>query len=172
MAANQGIALTPLAAAVSAALAPTGAADAQQQQRQGSSRALEEIVVTARKREENLQEIPASIQAIPELVLEKMGATGIADYSRFIPAVNVVSYFPGSTDIVFRGVQAGGVDIGQSPSSMYIDEMPITSSGSQPEVRMYDINRVESLGGPQGTLFGGSGRSASTRSRLSSPLRS
>lgn len=159
MSSQQSIALTPLAAAVSAALAPAAAAQAQDT----GGPTLEEIVVTATKREENLQEIPASIQAIPQVVLEKMGATGIADYSRFIPAVNVVSYSPGSTDIVFRGVQAGGVGIGQSPSSMYIDEMPITASGSQPEVRMYDISRVESLDGPQGTLFGGSAQSGTLR---------
>ena len=160
MSRNSNIALTPLAAAVSAALAPAGVAQAQDQ---GSDVALEDIIVTATKREENLQDIPASIQAIPEIVLEKMGAQGIEDYSRFIPAVNVVSYNPGSTDIVFRGVHSGGVGIGQSPSSMYIDEMPITASGSQPEVRMYDINRIESLDGPQGTLFGGSAQSGTLR---------
>ncbi|MDH5345584.1 MAG: TonB-dependent receptor, partial [Gammaproteobacteria bacterium] len=153
-------ALTPLAAAVSAALAPHSAATAQEG---AAPRELEEIIVTARKREESLQEIPAAIQAIPQATLEKMGATGVADYSRFIPAVNVVSYFPGSTDIVFRGVQAGGVDIGQAPSSMYIDEMAVTASGSQPEVRMYDINRIESLDGPQGTLYGGSAQSGTLR---------
>ncbi len=65
------IALTPLAAAVSAALAPAGTAQAQDQ---GSAPVLEEIIVTATKREQNLQEIPASIQAIPQVVLERMGA--------------------------------------------------------------------------------------------------
>ena len=160
MSSKSGIALTPLAAAVSAALAPAGTAHAQDDE---SLVVLDEIIVTATKRERNLQDIPASIQAIPQVVLEKMGATGIADYSRFIPAVNVVSYNPGSTDIVFRGVQAGGVGIGQSPASMYIDEMPITASGDQPEVRMYDINRIESLDGPQGTLYGGSAQSGTLR---------
>lgn len=159
MANNNGVVLTPLAAAVSAALAPGGAAQAQEQ---GS--ALEEIVVTARKREENLQDIPASIQAIGEVQLEKMGAKGIEDYSRFIPALNVVSYQPGSNDIVIRGVNAGGTaGVAQSPASQYLDEMPITTTGSQPEVRMYDINRVESLEGPQGTLFGGSAQSGTLR---------
>ena len=113
MSSKSGIALTPLAAAVSAALAPAGTVQAQD-----DSLALEEIIVTATKREQNLQEIPASIQAIPQVVLEKMGAQGIADYSRFIPSVNVVSYNPGSTDIVFRGVQAGGIGIGQAPASI------------------------------------------------------
>lgn len=161
MSSTTKIALTPLAAAVSAALAPAGIAQAQDDE---SSVALDEIIVTATKREQNLQDIPASIQAIPQAVLERMGATGIADYSRFIPAVNVVSYDPGSTDIVFRGIQAGGTGgIAQSPSSMYIDEMPISSTGTQPEVRMYDISRIESLDGPQGTLYGGSAQSGTIR---------
>lgn len=151
--------LTPLAAAVSAALAPGGAAQAQD-----SGAALEEIIVTATKREQNLQEIPASIQAITGVTLEKMGAKEIQDYSRFIPSVNVVSYRPGSNDIIFRGVNSGGTaDIAQSPASMYIDEMPMTVVGSQPDVRMVDIARVEALDGPQGTLFGGSAQSGTLR---------
>jgi iron complex outermembrane receptor protein len=159
MSSQQTIALTPLAAAISAALAPATAVQAQQQ-----GAALEEIVVTARKREETAQEIPASIQAIGQIQLEKMGAKGVEDYSRFIPALNAVSYRPGSYDIVIRGVNAGGTGgVAQSPASMYLDEMPITTTGSQPEVRMYDINRVESLEGPQGTLFGGSAQSGTLR---------
>lgn len=125
--------------------------------------ALEEIVVTARKREENLQDIPADVQAISQIMLQKMGANGIEDYARFIPSVNVVSYSPGETDVVFRGVNTGSSGVSPSPSSMYLDEVPITTTGSQPEVRMVDINRVEALAGPQGTLFGGSAQSGTLR---------
>lgn len=160
MSSNSGIALTPLAAAISAALAPAAAAQAQQQ----GGAVLEEIIVTATKREQNLQDIAASVQAIPQLTLEKMGAKEIQDYARFIPSVNVVSYRPGSADIVFRGVNSGGtVGVGQSPSSMYLDEMPLTTVGDQPDVRMVDIARVEALDGPQGTLFGGSAQSGTLR---------
>lgn len=157
---KQGLKLTPLAAAVSAALAPGGFVQAQEA---GSSPGLEEIIVTARKREENLQTIPASIQAIGQETLEKMGANGIEDYTRFIPAVNVVNFEPGSSAIVFRGVYTGGAGVGQSPASLYLDELPLTVTGDQPEVRMVDINRVEALSGPQGTLFGGSAQSGTLR---------
>ena len=156
------ITLTPLAAAISAALAPNGAAQAQD----SDSATLDEIIVTATKRAENVQDIPASIQAITEATLNKIGASGIEDYSRFIPAVNVVSYRPGSTDVVFRGVHSGGVFGGLfvSPSSIYVDEISVTTtSRSQPEVRIHDINRVEALDGPQGTLFGGSAQSGTLR---------
>jgi iron complex outermembrane receptor protein len=156
---NKSIALTPIAAAVSAALAPGAVVHAQEK---GSS-AIEEIVVTSRKREENLQDIPASIQAIPQETLEKMGVNGIEDYARFIPSVNVVSYQPGSSEIVFRGINSGGLDTGQAPASLYFDELPLTTTGNQPEVRMIDINRVEALAGPQGSLFGGSAQAGTLR---------
>jgi outer membrane receptor protein involved in Fe transport len=160
MSSTTKIALTPLAAAVSAALAPAGSAEAQQA---GATAALEEIVVTARKREENLQDIPASIQAIPQIVLEKMGANGLEDYTRFIPDVNVVQSEPGSSAVIFRGVYTGGAGVGQSPASVYFDELPLTTTGGQPEIRMVDIARVEALIGPQGTLFGGSAQSGTLR---------
>lgn len=156
---NSKFALTPLAAAISATLAPAGTAQAQNE----GAIAIDEIIVTARKRTENLQDIPADIQAIPQVVLERMGAKGIEDYSRFIPSVNVVSYAPGSADIVFRGVSTGGQGIAQAPASLYLDELPLTISGLQPEVRMVDINRVEALAGPQGTLFGAAAQSGTLR---------
>lgn len=159
MSSKSAIALTPLAAAVAAALAPAGSAQAQDE----GAAALEEIIVTATKREQNLQSIPASIQAIPQAVLERMGAHGLEDYTRFIPSVNVVSFQPGSASIVFRGVNTGGAGVGQSPASMYLDELPLTIGGGQPEVRMVDINRVEALSGPQGTLYGGSAQSGTLR---------
>jgi outer membrane receptor protein involved in Fe transport len=160
MSSTTKIALTPLAAAVSAALAPAGSAQAQQE---GATASVEEIVVTARKREENLQDIPASIQAIPQIVLEKMGANGLEDYTRFIPDVNVVQSEPGSSSVIFRGVYTGGAGVGQSPASVYFDELPVTTTGDQPEIRMVDIARVEALIGPQGTLFGGSAQSGTLR---------
>ena len=159
MVSKKSIALTPIAAAVSAALAPGVAVHAQEQ---GSS-AIDEIVVTSRKREENLQDIPASIQAIPQETLQKMGANGIDDYTRFIPSVNVVSYTPGASDIIFRGINSGSAGTGQAPASLYFDELPVTTTGDQPEVRMIDINRIEALAGPQGTLFGGSAQAGTLR---------
>jgi iron complex outermembrane receptor protein len=161
MSANRGLALTPIAAAISAVLAPTGLVQAQEDG--SSSSSIEEIVVTSRKREENLQDIPASIQAIPQIMLEKMGANGIEDYTRFIPSVNVVSYTPGSSDIIFRGINSGSIGTGQAPASLYFDELPLTTTGDQPEVRMVDINRIEALAGPQGTLYGGSAQAGTLR---------
>ena len=142
--------ITPVAAAVSAALYPGYSAVAQDQAT--SSGALEEIVVTARKRAESAQTIPATIQAISQESLAAMGAKGMEDYARFVPSMNVVTYGPGSSTVVFRGAITGAGYLGQATSSVYLDEISITQTGSQPNIRPVDIARVEALSGPQGTL--------------------
>ena len=153
-----------LAAAISAALAPTGAAIAQDTPSENSSRdTIEEVIVTARKREESMQRIPASIQAIPEAELRKMGAFVMADYARFIPSMSWTETSPGLSTIVFRGVRVSGGPLSHSSASVYFDEFPITSMGSQPDPFLVDIARIEALAGPQGTLFGASAQSGTLR---------
>lgn len=151
-------ALTPIAGAVAAALCP-----AQQVVAQDGDVSLEEIIVTATKRSLSVQEIPASIQAITAESLAAMGARNMEDYSRFIPAVNVVSYGSGSSTIVFRGAITGAGYIAQSTSSVYMDEISLTQTGSQPSIRMVDIERVEALSGPQGTLYGSDAQAGTMR---------
>ncbi|MDH3988738.1 MAG: TonB-dependent receptor plug domain-containing protein, partial [Gammaproteobacteria bacterium] len=144
--------ITPITAAVTAALYPGYAVMAQDDG--ADSGGLEEIVVTARKRSESVQEIPATIQAISQESLAAMGAKAMEDYARFVPSVNVVTYGPGSSTVVFRGAITGAGYIGQSTSSVYLDEISVTQTGAQPNIRAVDINRVEALSGPQGTLYG------------------
>jgi len=153
-----------LAAAISAALAPTGAAVAQDTPSSDSARdSIEEIIVTARKREESLQRVPFSIQAIPETQLKQMGATSMAEYIRFIPSLSWRETTPGFSTIVFRGIYAGHDVLVHGSSSVYLDELPITSLGEQPDPYLVDIARVEALAGPQGTLFGASAQSGTLR---------
>jgi len=161
-------AITPIAAAVTAALYPGAQAVAQEDQ---SGAVLEEIIVTSRKRSESVQDIPASIQALTEDDLRRMGAHGIEDYSRFVPSVNVVSYSATSYNIVFRGatIDAGGY-VAQNPASIYLDEISITSTGSQPGIRMVDIERVEALSGPQGTIYGSDAQAGTMRVITNKPL--
>jgi len=151
-------AVTPIAGAVAAALAPGHAALAQD-----SNHGLEEIVVTATKRSTSVQEIPASVQAITSESLAAMGAKNMEDFSRFVPSVNVVSYGTGSDTVVFRGAITGSGYIAQSTSSVYLDEISLTTTGSQPSVRMVDIERVEALSGPQGTLYGSDSQAGTMR---------
>ena len=161
--------ITPVTAAVTAALYPGYAAVAQEDDRP-ESRALEEIVVTARKREESMQDIPATIQAISQESLAAMGAKSIEDYARFVPSVNVVSYGSGSATVVFRGAITGPGYIGQATSSVYLDEISVTQTGAQPDIRPVDIARVEALSGPQGTLYGSDAQAGTMRILTNQPV--
>ena len=155
--------ISPIAAAVSAALAAPTVVLAQNE---GTSDSLEEIIVTATKREQNLQKIPATIQAIPEAMLKDIGALNTEDYVRFMPSVNwVKSNSGGDNFIVFRGVNTGtSAFTATASASVYLDEIPITATnGSQPDIRMLDVARVEALAGPQGTLFGAAAQSGTLR---------
>ncbi len=119
---------------------------------------IEEIVVTATKRQVNLQDVPMAISAITEDSIKKEGIEGAADFARRIPGVifnqggkNQVSNF------VVRGIATSANDeIINKPVSVYIDDIPITTSNGsvQPDPRLYDVERIEVLKGPQGTLFG------------------
>ena len=144
-----------LAIAMSALLGGGQAADAQ---------VLEEIVVTATKREANLQDIPVSITAFTTDDIQRRGFRGLADYASFIPGIALGQREPGGNSVVFRGVAASGIQFGTNPSSgVYLDEQPITAAGINPDPRLIDIERIEALSGPQGTLFGDASQSGTLR---------
>jgi len=156
--------LTPVAAAVAAALSPSNTVHAQDAAdadvRSGS---LEEVVVTARKRTESIQDIPIAIQALSQDTLSVMGARSMEDFTRFTPSVNVVTFSNSDSVVVFRGAITGPGFIAASTSSVYLDEITITTTGSQPSVRMVDIERIEALAGPQGTLYGSDAQAGTLR---------
>ena len=82
------------------------------------------------------------------------------DYAKFVPGLSLGEREPGGTTIVFRGVASSGLQFGAvSSSALYLDEQPITQSGRNPDPRLIDIERVEALRGPQGTLYGASSQS-------------
>ncbi|WP_114950911.1 TonB-dependent receptor [Sphingosinicella terrae] len=114
------------------------------------------IVVTATRRDESLADVPFSIQAVGGEELARTGAVNFADYARSIAGVSFLDDGPGRSQIFIRGVSTGGdVDTGkESTVGVYIDETPVTEGSSQPDLRLYDIDRVEVLRGPQGTLYG------------------
>jgi len=160
--------LTPVAGAIAAALYPSIQAVAQDDVNDEGF--LDEIIVTSTKREMNVQDIPATIQAITSETLKQMGARNMEDYARFIPSVNVVSYAAGASTIVFRGAITGSGFIAQSTSSVYLDEMSVTNTGSQPEIRTIDVERVEALSGPQGTLYGSDAQAGTMRIVTNKPV--
>ena len=92
------------------------------------------------------------------------GLKQMDDYARFVPGLSISEREPGGTTIVFRGVASSGLQFGSvSSSALYLDEQPITQSGRNPDPRLIDIERVEALRGPQGTLYGASSQSGTLR---------
>lgn len=146
------------------AVAIAAVAGASQASAQGRD-ALEEVIVTATKRgASSMQDIPQSIQAFTTDDIQRRGFKGIDDYQKFVPGMAMVRREPAGTSVVFRGVASSGIQFGTNPSSaVYIDEQPVTSAGRNPNPRLVDIQRVEALSGPQGTLFGDSSQSGTLR---------
>ena len=153
---------TPIAAAIMLACP---ALMAQQQ--------LEEIIVTAQKRAENMQDVPISIQALGTEQLEQLHVNNFKDYVQMLPTVTMApgaggGYGAGAgfAAVYMRGVTTGGD--GQAITSvpsvgMYLDEQPITTIQGNLDIHMYDIARVEALAGPQGTLYGASSQAGTIR---------
>jgi iron complex outermembrane recepter protein len=126
----------------------------------------DEIVVTAQKREENLQDVPISIQALGTQRLEELNVSNFNDYTKLTPSVSFQTSSPGTTNVYIRGVASGGDGnhSGSLPSvGVYLDEQPVTTIGGTLDVHIYDIARIEVLRGPQGTLYGASSEAGTIR---------
>ena len=121
---------------------------------------LEEVVVTAQRRTENVQDVPVSLQVLGEEQLKQLHVQQFEDYIRFLPSVSSNGANAGfNATVVIRGVvtDQGNIASGSLPAvGQYLDEQPITTIDGAPDLHMYDIARVEQLSGPQGTLFGAS----------------
>ncbi len=147
-----------LAAAISAVLSMAGTASAQ------TVTGLDEVIVTATKRAERLQDVPESITAFDSEAIAMRGLQQVDDLAKMVPGLSLGQREPGATTIVFRGVASSGIAFGAASSSaLYLDEQPITQSGANPDPRLIDIERVEALRGPQGTLYGASSQSGTLR---------
>jgi iron complex outermembrane receptor protein len=145
-----------------AMLAGVGVAQAQQTEDAG----LEEVVVSAQKRTESLQDVPLSIQAIGQKQLSELKVDDFSDYVKFLPNVSYQSAGPGFARPYMRGVASGenANHSGPLPSvGVYLDEQPITTIQGPLDVQIYDIARVEVLAGPQGTLYGASSQAGTIR---------
>jgi outer membrane receptor protein involved in Fe transport len=125
---------------------------------------LEEIIVTATKREENMQDLPQSIQAFSTEDIKTLGFSNMREYKKAIPSLSTVQNSPGRSEVVFRGVSTGsGEWRTDSGTAVYLGDIPMTSATQAVDPRLVDIQRVEALPGPQGTLFGSSSQSGALR---------
>jgi iron complex outermembrane recepter protein len=157
----------PIASAVFAAIHPALA------QEQAESGALQEVVVTAEKRTENLQNVPLSIVALSSQQLEQLNIQKADDYIKFLPSVTSQgggsgggANGPGFGHIIMRGVSSDASQNHSGPLptvGTYLDEQPVTTIQGALDVHLYDIARVESLSGPQGTLYGASSEAGTIR---------
>ncbi|WP_448538038.1 TonB-dependent receptor [Sphingobium yanoikuyae] len=131
------------APAADAAAADAAAADAEQ--------GLGEIVVTATRSAQSIQKVPISMQALGAEKLQERQVKGLSDFAALLPSVSFEGIGPGRNTAFFRGiVPAGGA---YASVGYYLDDMPITGT-EVPDIHAYDLERVEALSGPQGTLYG------------------
>ena len=134
-----------------------------------SERQLEKIVITSTRRSENQQVVPIAVQAISGQKLQQLGIDSFEDYIAFLPGVTSDGQGPGKQETYIRGVSAGRAavrisGIGGEPSvAFYLDEAPITTPGRNIDLYAADLQRVEVLKGPQGTLFGASSQAGTVR---------
>jgi iron complex outermembrane receptor protein len=148
-----------VAAALAAAPPQAPAADA------ADTSYLQEIVVTARKRQENLQDVPLSIDVFTKKDMQNLGITRFEDYAEKVPSISFISEGPGTQLFVMRGVSDGSNPnySNSSATGFFVDDMSMSSAGVQPDLHLYDIERIEVLNGPQGTTFGASSMSGAIR---------
>ncbi|WP_336987505.1 TonB-dependent receptor [Altererythrobacter aquiaggeris] len=116
------------------------------------------IVVTATKRDSTVQDVPFSINAQTAEDIQKTGAVTLEDLSRNVAGLAVQNLGPGQSQVSIRGVSAGQI-VRDQPGvkeqvGVYVDESVISLSLFTPDLDLFDLNRVETLRGPQGTLFG------------------
>ena len=115
---------------------------------------LEEIVVTAQKREQNLQDVGLAVTAFSGEALRELGYTDSIDIAAQTPSLNIIQFHPSVTNINIRGVsQNEFADHLEPPIAMFVDDAYVSAMGGA-HVQLFDIERVEVLRGPQGTLFG------------------
>ena len=131
---------------------------------------IEEVLVTATKRTESMQDIPVAVSALGEEALDQLGISNFEDYLLQLPNVTAGGSGPGQNTIYIRGVASTtpGLTVagvaGLAPNvALYLDEQPLAQPGRNLDVYAADLARVEVLSGPQGTLFGASSQAGTVR---------
>ena len=127
-----------------------------------SSEALGEIIVTAQRREENIQNVPITIQALTTETIAQLNVVNLDDFIRYLPNVTQSTNGPAQGDIFMRGLGSaggggqGGGTTGAFPGvAIYLDEQSGQLPGRNLDIYAADLARIEVLEGPQGTQFGG-----------------
>src|ERR1700728_84070 len=157
----------PVASAILAAMHPALADEA------ADVGSLQEVVVTAQKVTENLQNVPLAVEVLDTAKIEQLNIANLDAYVEYSPSVSEVKSIgqggngqPGNSHVYIRGVVSGGEGnhSGPQPSvGTYFDEAPVTTIDGTVDVHIYDVQRIEVLEGPQGTLYGASSEAGTVR---------
>ena len=136
----------------------------------GDSEGMQEILVTAQRRAENMQDVPIAIQALTAETLAQLNATTFDDFVKYLTNVTQYSAGPGQSNIYMRGLSLGAVanqssgTSGQIPNvAVYLDDQSASLPGRNLDIYAADLERIEVLEGPQGTLFGSGAEAGALR---------
>ncbi|MBS0379125.1 MAG: TonB-dependent receptor [Proteobacteria bacterium] len=147
-----GFAVAAALAAAALPRTPALAADADATATPG----LQEVVVTARKRAENLQDVPLSVDVFTQKDMQNLGITQLEDFVQRTPTISFISTGPGTQVIVMRGASDGSTPnyANSCATGFFVDDLSVCYGGVQPDLHLYDVEQIEVLEGPQGTTFG------------------
>ncbi len=141
-----------------------------------SAKRLQTVTITATKRAESAQDVPVAVTALGEQQLRELGVKNFSDYLVQLPGVTAGGSGPGQNTIYIRGLASTTPNLtvagvaGLAPNvSFYLDEQPLAQPGRNLDVYAADIERVEVLSGPQGTLFGSSSQAGTVRMITNKP---
>ena len=162
--------LQPKQSVLSAAVALSIAGAPVAAQEDAGARMLDEIVVTARRVQESLQDVPLAVTALDTREITELGITNFADYVLQLPSVTAGGSGPGQNTIYIRGVASTTPNLttagvaGLAPNvAFYLDDQPLAHPGRNLDVYAADLARIEVLSGPQGTLYGASSQAGNVR---------
>jgi iron complex outermembrane receptor protein len=137
---------------------------------ESQDRQIEEVVVSATKKDESASDIPVTVTALTEETLKEMNVSNFDEYIEYLPNVTSGGRGPGQSTIYIRGLAVDPVNVflsaaqGSSPNvALYLDEQPVQVPGRNLDVYVADMERIEVLPGPQGTLFGASSQAGTVR---------
>ena len=141
---------------------------------EGASYTLQRMVVTATKRAQLAQDVPFSLNVQSEEDIKRLNTTDLEDLSRNVAGLSIQNLGPGQSVVTIRGVSSGQI-VRDQPGvkeqvGVYLDETPISLSLFTPDIDLFDLNRVETLRGPQGTLFGSGSIGGTVRYITNQPL--
>ena len=137
---------------------------------ESQDRQIEEVVVSATKKDESASDIPVTVTALTEETLKEMNVSNFDEYIEYLPNVTSGGRGPGQSTIYIRGLAVDPVNVflsaaaGSAPNvALYLDEQPVQVPGRNLDVYVADMERIEVLPGPQGTLFGASSQAGTVR---------